>query len=88
MQAARADIPPPPGARERALAEMVRAAGHACPDPAEYDRETGAAEKEFLDTGLIPYRVFCGDRKIWLVATPRIPRRAGAEPKTVVRPMR
>lgn len=69
-----ADVPPPPGVREKAYAEQIVAAGYACAEPVTYKALTGKRARELEEKGLYAFRVACKGGKSYLVANPPRPR--------------
>ena len=63
-----ADIPPQPGELERAASWRVREAGHACPDPAEFQRLTAQDEAVVRERGRALQRLRCGNGRSYLVS--------------------
>lgn len=97
VDTASADIPPPPGARERAYAAQIIAAGHACAEPVTFKELTGKRAKELQEQGLYASRVTCKGGKSYLVANPPRARPwlrpsgdapAKPRPEPIVEPMR
>jgi hypothetical protein len=86
---AHADIPPPPGQRERALAEQITKAGHDCPSVREILTVQSTTASDFDKRGLVPVIVVCSNGSRYLVANPRrgAPG-AGPRPTPVVEPWR
>lgn len=85
VDAASADIPPPPGSRERAYAKQIRDAGFACAEPATFTFVEGERAKELDAKGLRGARVACKGGKSYLVANPP-PWRNFREPPPADRP--
>jgi len=68
--AARADVPPLPGATERFLQSVIEQAGQSCDGVSTYYSGTGGASFD-PESGLEPFRVSCANGKKYLVAVPK-----------------
>jgi hypothetical protein len=86
-QSADADIPPPPGLQERALAEQITEAGYNCPHVREILTVQSTTASEFDKKGLLAVIAVCDNGSRYLVANPRrgIPG-SGPSPTPVVQP--
>jgi hypothetical protein len=77
-QAAFADLLPPPGQRERALANQIGRAGFACPAVKALDTPDDATSDQYGKKGLVASIVSCTNGSRYLVANPK--RQAPGEP--------
>jgi hypothetical protein len=84
-----ADIPPPPGLRERALAEQITKAGYNCPRVKEILTVQSTTASQFDKKGLVAVIAVCDNGSRFLVANPRRPSPgSGPSPTPVVEPWR
>ncbi|MCK8783893.1 hypothetical protein M0638_05795 [Roseomonas sp. NAR14] len=74
--APRADVPPPPGYRERAIASLIVAAGHACPEVTGLGAADPQDAARLAAQGLDAALATCSGGARYVVGTPR--RRYGA----------
>ena len=88
-QSADADIPPPPGLHERALAEQITEAGYNCPRVREILTVQSTTASEFDKKGLVAVIAVCDNGSRYLVANPRRGSPgSGPSPTPVVQPWR
>jgi hypothetical protein len=78
-QAAFADLLPPPGQRERALANQIGRAGFACPAVKALGTPDDATSEQYRTKGLVASIVSCTNGSRYLVANPKRP--APGEPR-------
>jgi hypothetical protein len=80
--AARADIAPLPGEAEAFRRDLIRRAGHDCPDPVVLRKASAEQEQSFQLRGLQVVLARCGNGKTYLVGTlPRRPPPPGEKPR-------
>jgi hypothetical protein len=92
LTAARADIPPPPGTRERFAAGLIRGAGYACANVDRFEESPAGSGANSFPAELDVSVAVCSNGKRFVVGTPR--RRPGPPrpdapppPQPVVRPL-